>query len=132
MELGAYFDSIEARLLSDPLVATFDFVDRWQTDLNGYIRVRLTFADGQRLEFAEYTQHSSHGQFEVITYAFQWMAADYGLLCRWDNIPHFPRLPGYPCHRHDGSEDNVLADEPRTIFTVLGEIARRKNKQAVE
>jgi len=129
MELSAYFDSIEDRLLSDALVATFDFVDRWQTDLNGYIRVRLTFADGQRLEFAEYIQHGRHGQFEVITYAFQWMASNYGLLCRWDNTPHFPHLPGYPCHRHDGSESNVLADEPRTIFAVLEEIARRKNNQ---
>ena len=125
MEPLTYFDSVEDRLVSDPLIAVVDFVDRWQTEVNGYFRARLAFANGQHLEFSEYVQHSSSGKLEVITYAFQWMSADYGLLCRWDNTPHFPRLPGFPCHRRDGGEGNVFSDEPRTIFVVLEEIARR-------
>jgi hypothetical protein len=64
MEPAAYFDSLEDRLVSDTLIATVDFVDRWQTDVNGYFRARLTFATGQRLEFAEYVQRGSSGHSE--------------------------------------------------------------------
>ena len=124
MEPTAYFDAIEDRLLLDPLIASVDFVDRWQTDVNGYFRARLTFAGGQRMEFSEYIQRSSGG-IEIITYAYQWMTSDNSLICRWDNTPHFPRFPGFPCHRHEGSEGNVFPDEARTIATVLEEIARR-------
>jgi hypothetical protein len=53
------------------------------------------------------------------------MTTDGGLLCRWDNTPHFPQLPNFPCHRHEGSEDNVFDDEPRAIFAMLDEIERR-------
>jgi len=125
MEPISYFDAIEDRLLSESLVASVDFIDRWQTDVNGYIRVRLTFISGQRFEFSEYIQRNSGGSIEVITYAYQWMTADNSLICRWDNTPHFPRLSSFPCHRHDGSEGNVLPDEARTISTVLDEIARQ-------
>ena len=125
MEPAAYFDAVEDRLVSDTLIATMGFVDRWQTDVNGYFRARLTFATGQRLEFAEYVQRGSSGNLEVITYAYQLMAADNSLLCRWDNTPHYPGLPGFPCHRHDGGEGQVFSDEPRTLLAVLEEIARR-------
>jgi len=125
MDPAAYFDSIEERLVSDPFIAAVDFLDRWQTDVNGYLRARISFVNGQRLEFAEYVQRASSADIQVITYAFQWMAADHSLLCRWDNTPHFPQLAGFPCHRHDGREDQVFPDEPRSIFAVLDEIVRR-------
>ena len=128
MEPAAYFDSIEDRLLLEPFIVTVDFVDRWQTDVNGYFRARLTFANGQRLEFSEYIQRSGSGQLEVCTYAYQWMTVENRLLCRWDNTPHYPHLPNFPCHRHDGEEGAVLADEPRTIFSVLNDIAQRTQK----
>jgi hypothetical protein len=122
MEITAYFDLIEDRLLSDALIATVDFVDRWQTDVNGYFRARFSFVNGQRMEFAEYVQRGNRGDLNVVTYAYQWMSSDNSLLCRWDNTPHFPHLPGFPFHRHNGSENAVQPDEPRTIFSVLEEI----------
>lgn len=125
MEILAYFESVEDRLLSDPLILNVDFVDRWQTEVNGYIRFRVTFANQQHLEFSEYVQRGADGQVHIITYTYQWMSTDFSLLCRWDNTPHFRELPGFPCHRHDGAENDVFADKPRSVFTVLDEIGRR-------
>ena len=125
MEPAAYFDSVEDCLVSDTLIATVGFVDRWQTDINGYFWARLIFATGQRLEFAEYVQRESSGNLEVVTYAYQLMAADNRLLCRWGNTPHYLHLPGFPCYRHDGGESQVVSDAPRTFLAVLEEIARR-------
>ena len=126
MNPSEYFDSVEDRLFSDSFIVDLDFVDRWQTDVNGYIRVKLTFANGQRLQFSEYIQRTSNEQIGIVTYAYQWMTAEHNLLCRWDNTPHFRQLPGFPCHRHENSEGNVFADEPQTIFTILKEIEKGK------
>jgi len=122
---AAYFDSIEERLLSDERIADVDFVKRWQTDVNGYFRAHVVFKPGDQLEFSEYVQRTPEDQISVVTYTFQWMTADNHLICRWDNTPHFPSLPGFPHHRHDGAEDSVLPDEPRSIFPILAEIERR-------
>jgi hypothetical protein len=45
------------------------------------------------------------------------------LTARWDNTPHFPDLPGFPDHMHDGVTGEVTPGQPMSIFTVLDEIA---------
>jgi len=61
----------------------------------------------------------------VITYSYHWADANQELIARWDNAPHFPDLPGFPDHMHDGATGEVTPGHPMSIFTVLDEIAGR-------
>ena len=102
MTIGTYLDSMKERLVSDPMVAGFQVVRERLTLVDGYLRARLTLVDGSRLEFSEYMQRSPVGEIAVITYSYHWANADNELITRWDNTPHFPDLPGFPDHIHDG------------------------------
>jgi hypothetical protein len=51
------------------------------------------------------------------------MEPDNQLRVRWDNAEHYPDLPGFPHHRHDGDEKHVLPGEPMNLFKVLDVIS---------
>jgi aromatic ring-opening dioxygenase catalytic subunit (LigB family) len=70
-------------------------------------------------------QRSSAGEIAVITYSYHWANADNQLIKRWDNAPHFPDLPGFPDHIHDGATGEVTSGQPMSISAVLDEIAGR-------
>jgi hypothetical protein len=73
---------------------------------------------------AEYFEVEASG-VRTVDYRHQWMAPDGTLRARWDSTPHFPDLPGFPHHLHDGSEDNVVPAAPLSILTALDELAAR-------
>jgi hypothetical protein len=50
------------------------------------------------------------------------------LRMRWDNAEHYPELPNFPHHRHEGDEKNVLPGEPMNLFKVLDIIAGERKK----
>ena len=56
---------------------------------------------------------------------YHWADADNQLITRWDNTPHFPDLPGFPDHIHDGATGQVTPGQPMSIFAVLNAIAGR-------
>jgi Family of unknown function (DUF6516) len=85
----------------------------------------VILADGSHLEFSEYMQCSPPGEIAVITYSYHWADADDRLITRWDNTPHFPNLPGFPDHIHDGATGEVTPGQPMSIFAVLKAIAGR-------
>jgi hypothetical protein len=68
-------------------------------------------------------QRSSTDAITVITYSYHWADANSQLIKRWDNTPHFPALPGFPDHIHDGATDQVTTGQPMSIFAVLDVIA---------
>jgi Family of unknown function (DUF6516) len=76
----------------------------------------VILADGSHLEFSEYMQCSPTGEIAVITYSYHWADADDRLITRWDNTPHFPNLPGFPDHIHDGATGEVTPGQPMNIF----------------
>ena len=123
MTIDTYLDSIKERLVSDPMVAGFQVVRERLTLVDGYLRARLTLVNGSRLEFSEYMQRSPAGEITVITYSYHWANADNELITRWDNTPHFPDLPGFPDHVHEGVTEEVLSGQPMSIFVVLDVIA---------
>jgi hypothetical protein len=69
------------------------------------------------------------GEIAVITYSYHWADASNQLIKRWDNTPHFPDLPGFPDHIHDGATGQVTSGQPMSIFAVLDEIARVLNNR---
>ena len=123
MTIDAYLAAMKERFVTDPLVAQFQVIRERSTLMDGYLRARLTLADGSQLECSEYMQRSSAGAIVVITYSYHWADANNQLIMRWDNTPHFPGLPGFPDHIHDGATGEVTAGQPMSIFTVLDAIA---------
>ena len=125
MTIGAYLDAIKARLVTDPMVTSFHVIRERSTWVDGHLRARLELADGSQLEFSEYMQRSPTAEIAVITYSYHWADAANQLLTRWDNTPHFPDLPGFPDHMHDGATGEVTPGQPMSIFAVLDAIAGR-------
>ena len=122
MTIEAYLDAMRERFVTNPIVTSFQVIRERSTLIDGYLRARLTLADGSQLEFSEYIQRSPTGEIAVITYSYHWADANDQLIKRWDNTPHFPELPGFPYHMHDGSTGQVTAGQPMSIFAVLDEI----------
>ena len=125
MTIDAYLEAIKERFVTDPLVTQFQVIRERSTLMDGYLRARLALANGSQLEFSEYMQRSSDGEIVVITYSYHWADVNNQLIARWDNTPHFPDLPGFPDHIHDGVTGEVTPGQPMNIFTVLDEIAGR-------
>ena len=123
MTIEAYLQAMKERFVTDPIVTRFSVIRERATLVDGYLRARLALADGSQLELSEYMQRSSAGEIVVITYSYHWTDAHNQLITRWDNTPHFPGLPSFPDHRHDGATGEVTASHPMSIFTVLDTIA---------
>ena len=123
MTIDAYLQAMKERFVTDPIVTRFSVIRERATLVNGYLRARLALADGSQLEFSEYMQRSSAGEIVVITYSYHWTDTNNRLITRWDNTPHFPELPGFPDHKHDGATGEVTTGQPMSIFTVLDAIA---------
>ena len=123
MTIDAYLEAIKERFVTDPIVTRFHVMRERSTLVDGYLRARLALADGSQLEFSEYMQRSFAGAIAVITYSYHWVDANHELIERWDNTPHFPDLPGFPDHMHNGATGEVTPSQPMSIFTVLDAIA---------
>lgn len=125
MSPAEYLDSVKERLLIDPLVVDFHIRRERHTTTDGHLRVRASLTDGSRLEFSEYVERTSDGQMQVIVYSYHWENAEGELISRWDNTPHFPGLPGFPQHVHDGDTGITRAGRSMDVFTVLNTIQQR-------
>src|SRR5882762_6544145 len=125
MTIHAYLEAMKERFVTDLIVTRLHAIRERSTLVDVYLRARLALADGSQLEFSEYMQQSSAGEIAVITYSYHWTDANNQLITRWDNTPHFPGLPGFPDHIHDGATGQVTPGQPMSIFTVLDEVAGR-------
>src|ERR671918_1253418 len=125
MTIEAYLEAIKERVVTDPMVASFQVIRERATVVDGHLRARLTLADDSQLEFSEYMQRSPTGEIAVITYSYHWADATNQLITRWDNTPHFPDLPGFPDNIHDGATGEVMPGQPMSIVAVLDAIAGR-------
>ncbi len=121
MRVDAYLRLIKERLITDPAVFSFQIIRERTTAVDGYLRARLVLTDESYLEFSEYVQLLD-GDSQVVTYNYHWATAENQLIRRWDNTPHFPDLPNFPHHIHDG--ETVISGELVDIFTVLDLITR--------
>ena len=125
MTIKVYLNTVKERCVTDPIVTRFQVIRERSTLVDGHLRARLELADGSQLEFSEYMQRSPAGEIAAITYSYHWADANNQLLTRWDNTPHFPDLPGFPDHIHDGATGQVTTGQPMSLFAVLDAIAGR-------
>ncbi len=121
--LESYLDEINEFLIDHPQVAGFQFVTERILATSTYIRVPVALLDRSLLYFTEYRETDVDGELQLLTYTYQWMKADNTLLKRWDNARHYPYLPGFPYHVHDGDDKNILPGEPMNLLKALDHIA---------
>jgi hypothetical protein len=124
-----YLDSVKERLLTEPIVLRFDIRRERSTLTDGHMRVRVTLVDGGVLEFSEYVERTDEGGMQVTVYSYHWEDAEGNLVRRWDNTPHFPNLPGFPHHIHDGWTGIIASGRPMDIFVVLDYISQALSSQ---
>lgn len=122
MTILEYLQAVKELLLTNPLMVSFQIVRERMTSTDGYLRARIVLCNNSFLEFSEYVQLVAEDNIEVITYSYHWADVDGNLIVRWDNTPHFPELPGFPHHKHDGSTETVQAGKQMSIFKVVEEI----------
>jgi len=125
LTISEYLAAARQRLLAEPVVVSFAILRERATPVDGHWRVKLSLSDGSALEFSEYMHVASGRRIVVVTYSYHWADAEDKLISRWDNTPHFPGLPGFPHHIHDGPADQVRPGQATDIFAILDEIVQR-------
>ena len=119
MESNAYLVAIKSRLAASPAVASIEFVEEYALPDRGYFRARLTLVNTDFLEVAEYFV-AGEAACQSVRYRYQWMDQWKKVLKkRWDNVEHFPGLPGFPHHVHKGAESVVEPGRPLSIVELI-------------
>lgn len=98
-------DDMVTYIVDNPLAATVDGT--------------LYFQNGSRLEFTEQVSLRARRPVKRV-YRYQYIHKKRSVF-RYDNAPHYPHLPTFPHHQHEGNK--VLASEEPTLKEVLGEIS---------
>jgi hypothetical protein len=120
-----YAEAVYDRLASATFVIEYRTIREQVLSTNAHLRMRVNLIDGSILEFSEYIRLDDNSRLEVVAYSYHWMESNFQLRVRWDNTEHFPSLPAFPHHVHDGDEKHVLPGEPMNLFKVLDEIGDR-------
>lgn len=83
------------------------------------LRFKLTWSSGAFMEVSE----AIEARGDVLVWlSYRYHFQDATLLLRYDNAPHYPGLPTYPDHRHQGTQ--VTAHARPDLETFLLEIRR--------
>lgn len=122
--VGERLDSLRARLILSPAVASFHYQHEETVGDIGYFRVRCVLTDGSELQLVERFRCRANAVV-VEKYSFHWQRSEGVPICRWDNAPHHREVVTFPHHRHEGGSEAVRAQVPVDVFEVLDEIELR-------
>jgi len=102
------------------IIKSWEIIDFDSAGPNYRVRAEILFVDGTRL----YVRQVVLGE-SVLKYAYQWNGEQGVLLCRWDNAPHWQKIPTFPHHKHVAQGAEVLVRESRggDLEEILEEIA---------
>ncbi|MFH1929489.1 MAG: DUF6516 family protein [Chloroflexota bacterium] len=118
-----YAVQIKTKLAICPVVASFSITEEKVLPDEGYLRVRAWLTNGDFLEAAEYFALEDDDRI-THRYRYQWLDGERReLRKRWDNVEHYPDLPGFPHHVHVGKEENVKPGERLSIVELLDALA---------
>ena len=81
----------------------------------------FAFPNGSRLAVLLIVNTSS--DFPVWRhYSFHYMTGELECIFRYDNARHYPRLPTFPHHTHEGPDERVIACRQPSIRRIRDEI----------
>jgi len=116
--LARLYDTILSRREIE--VEELQILDRSdRLDAESRFAARLRFWDGSLLQVEELLRVRWF-IVEKTHYAYHYQHADGSLIFRYDNAPHHPELPGFPCHKHTPA--GVQPAEAPDLSEVLREI----------
>ena len=120
--LSRYLDRLYATIHSRHEVEVEEFEILDQSAVAGRtseLFIRLNFWDGSQLQVEEALVIRALAILKV-RYNYHYQRADGTRAFRYDNAPHYPDLPGFPEHKHEG--DQVLSAPAPDLSQVLREI----------
>lgn len=122
MRIETYFQQIQDALTACRVLQTSHVVYDQRGTYEGFLRGELSFVDGSVLHFREAID--TELTIDRLMYVYQYMTATKALIFRYDNTGHHKRLnlPTYPHHKHDGSEEHVIASPAPDLTAILREV----------
>lgn len=123
MSIDEYFRQVADLIAACAIVQSSSVAFDKRARHEGYFRGELHFVDGSVLHVREFV--NVENGIDRLTYVYQYVDASLLLVFRYDNTGHHKKLnlPTYPHHKHDGSEDVVIASPAPDLTRVLDEIA---------
>ena len=125
MLIEDYFKQIQQTINSYSFIQSHNIVYQKRDKFLGYIKGKIQFIDESCLYLTEYVE-VEYG-IDRGKYSYQYMNDNNQLIFRYDNAPHHQKLKlsSYPHHKHDGSEDNIIASNAPKLSDVLQEIKQK-------
>jgi len=117
-----YFRQVDTLVSRTDVVHSTRITFDKRSEFIGFIRGEVYFLDGSSLHLREFVD-VEHG-VSCYQYAYHYQRTDGALVFRYDDTPHFAGLSTFPHHKHEGSEDNVVAAPAADLAHVLTEIQR--------
>jgi Family of unknown function (DUF6516) len=119
-QVSDYCDRLFLAALASPQVKRIEKVRQEEdaTGQIGFMRYRLTLSNDDLLELTERIEVRARA-IVVTKYRHHWQDHTGRLIKRWDNAPHYPHVPSFPHHLHDGAEDNVVEHPPVDALQIL-------------
>lgn len=122
MRIDIYFQNVHEAIDACPVVQSSNITYDTRSTHTGFIHGEIYFVDGSVLHLREFVDVETTP--DRLTYVYQYMAPVRQLVFRYDNTGHHRtlNLPTYPHHKHEGSEDNVVASPAPDLVAVLSQI----------
>lgn len=122
MRIETYFQHIQDALTACRVLQASNVTYDKRGTHEGFLRGEFYFVDGSVLHFRETVD--TELTIDRLMYVYQYMTATKALVFRYDNTGHHKRLnlSTYPHHKHDGSEENVVASSAPDLFVILREV----------
>lgn len=122
MRIEDYFAQIKQTIDAYAVVQSFNVTYDKRGTHEGFIRGEIYFVDGSMLHVREFVDVEL--TIDRLMYTYHYSDASKNLIFRYDNTGHHKdlNLPTYPHHKHDGSEENVIASPAPDLAAVLKEI----------
>ncbi len=91
------------------IIASFEIQAYDQEGANFRLKAQVLFKDSSILHIKQIVLGES-----TFKYAYHWQDESGGLICRWDNAPHWSDIATYPHHKH------VMQNNIETVTHSLG------------
>lgn len=95
---------------------------RWHESLLQLLAT-IEFSDGSKLHLNLIVQ-VGHGFLQWREYSFHFRDGNNQLIFRYDNSPHYPRLPFFPHHKHIGLDEDIEGGTQPSIHQIARDIAQ--------
>ena len=117
--LSRYLNAIENRIEKIGASYIEKYREHLLTHTRANLSIRIRFSSGHLLEISEaLTVYQNN--VECISYRYHFQDGSGALIFRYDDTPHFPALPDFPCHRH--APEAVISCTKPDLLRVCDEI----------